>query len=44
VKEFLLRKEGHQGIQSSFKLDGEGDVIRPLILHTVQAGAFVRSR
>ncbi len=42
VKELLLRKEGFKGVQSSFKLDGEGDVIRPLILHTVQAGTFVR--
>jgi ABC-type branched-subunit amino acid transport system substrate-binding protein len=42
VKELLLRKEGFKGVQSSFKLDGEGDVIRPLILHTVRAGTFVR--
>jgi branched-chain amino acid transport system substrate-binding protein len=42
VKEFMLKKEGHRGVQSSFKFDGEGDVIRPLILHTVQTGSFIK--
>ena len=42
MKELLLRKEGFKGVQSPFKFDAEGDAIRPLILHTIQNGTFVR--
>ena len=41
VRELILRKEEHQGVQGNFRLDGEGDTLRPLILHTVENGSFV---
>lgn len=41
ARESILSKEEHQGVQGNFRLDGEGDAMRPLILHTVENGSFV---
>ncbi len=41
VKAAILSKKELQGVQRNFRLDGEGDAIRPLILHTVENGVFV---
>ena len=40
VKELILEKEEHQGVQRHFRLDAEGDAIRPLILHTIENGSI----
>lgn len=41
ARELILSKEEHKGVQANFRLDGEGDTLRPLFLHTVENGSFV---
>jgi branched-chain amino acid transport system substrate-binding protein len=41
VKELILKKGEQWGVQRNFRLDKNGDAIRPLILHTVKNGEFV---
>jgi len=41
IREIILNKTSHRGVQMDFSLDREGDPIRPLYLHKVQDGAFV---
>jgi len=41
IKKSILRREELWGVQKNFRLDGDGDAIRPLILHTIEKGLFV---
>ncbi len=41
IKRSILTKEKLTGVQGDFSLDKEGDANRPLILHTIQRGAFL---
>ena len=41
TKRSILTKEKLTGVQGDFSLDKEGDAIRPLILHTIERGAFL---
>ena len=40
VKDRILEKKTHRGVQMDFELDSEGDPIRPLILHKIEEGQF----
>jgi len=41
IKKLILEKDVQWGVQRNFRLDSEGDAIRPLILHTIRKGLFV---
>jgi len=44
VKEIIVGKDLHQGLQYDFTIDSNGDAWRPLILHEVKDGIFRRIR
>jgi branched-chain amino acid transport system substrate-binding protein len=43
VKEAILGRSSHAGVQADFRLDPEGDPIRPIVLHTIRDGSFIRA-
>jgi branched-chain amino acid transport system substrate-binding protein len=40
VKQAILAKETQRGVQLDFRLDSEGDPVRPLFLHKIENGQF----
>lgn len=40
VKNIILGKETQKGVQLDFKLDSDGDPLRPLFLHRIEDGQF----
>lgn len=42
IKETLLKASSHKGVQGDFRLDPEGDPVKPFFLHRIQEGEFRR--